>query len=114
MFPMDLEESEKIVLVDDKAKLLGDAKEKAVCVVITTNRFIIYEDGNKQVDSKEILRITKGMTCLPDYDKLLESEVTFFEQIVRGENFDKYVFQNGNYFYLRSDVIYHYMKEWII
>ncbi len=107
MYPIELETNEMIEIVDEHAKLLEDGKEKEICVVITNKRFVLCEDGNKKMDSKEVLRIIKAASYLPNYEKLLEVELSFIDRIED----NKYILKNGNYFYLNSEIIYSFLKE---
>lgn len=110
MFPIEFYQDEKIELVEERTKLLEDDTVKDVCVVITNLRFFLFEDGNRKSDSKEVLRITRAISPLPSYEKLLEVELSFIKEIEDGE-YPKYILKNGNYFYLQSDIIYQYLKE---
>ena len=110
MYPIEFHLEEKIQIVDEKARILENEKAKEVCVVITNERFFLFEDGNRKMDSKEVLRITRAICPLPSYEKLLEVELSFILKIEEGE-YNKYILENGNYFYLESDTIYQYLKE---
>lgn len=110
MYPIKLEENEAIEVVDEHAKLLEDKEAKEICVIVTGRRLLLLEDGNKKVDSKEVLRIIKAVSYLPSYEILLEVELSFIKEIEDGD-YKKYVLENGNYFYLQSDTIYKYLKE---
>jgi len=52
----------------------------------------------------------RAISPLPSYEKLLEVELSFILKIEEGE-YNKYILENGNYFYLESDTIYQYLKE---
>lgn len=110
MYPIEFNQEEKIELVDNEAKLLKEDTSKEVCAVVTNKRLFLFEDGNKKIDSKEVLRITKAISILPSYEKLLEVEFSFIKEIEDGD-YKKYILKNGNYFYLQSDFIYQYLKE---
>ncbi len=107
MYPIELEQNEYIEITDETATILEDGKEKEVCVVVTNKRLMLFVDGNKSMDSREVLRIVKAASYLPSYDKLLETELSFIDKIEG----NKYVLKNNNYFYLNSDTIYKFLKE---
>lgn len=110
MFPIEFYQDEKIELVEEHARLLEDETDKEVCVVITNSRLFLFEDGNRKSDSKEVLRITRAISPLPSYEKLLEVELSFIKEIEDGD-YNKYILQNGNYFYLQNNTVYQYLKE---
>ena len=45
MYPIEFHLEEKIQIVDEKARILENEKAKEVCVVITNERFFLFEDG---------------------------------------------------------------------
>lgn len=110
MFPIEFHPNEKIEFVDEQARLLENEIAKEICVVITNERLFLFEDGNRKSDSKEVLRITKALSPLPNYEQILEVELSFIKEIEEGE-FCKYILENGNYFYLQSTFSYQYLKE---
>lgn len=107
MYPIEFEDNEQIEMTDDHATLLEDDKEKEVCIVVTNIRLFLFTDGNKNMDSREVLRIVKAASYLPSYDKLLEVELSFLDSVED----NKYILKNGNYFYLNSDLITTFLKE---
>lgn len=105
-FPINLEEKEQITVIDQDAKLLWNGREKKVCIYITNFRFIIFYDINEVDSQRELLRITKAVKYLPNYEVLLELEIKDIVEIVREEKFDKYLLKNSKYFYLLSESAY--------
>ena len=92
--------NEKIELIEDNCILLYEGKERDVSVILTNMRLIIldYPDGT---DYQETLRVSRGVNYMRNKEEFFSLNISDIINIEK----DKYLLNNGNYFYLKTKEI---------
>ena len=92
--------NEHIELIEDNCILLYECKERNVSVILTNIRLIIldYPDGT---DYQETLRVSRGVNYMRNKEEIFSLNISDIINIEK----DKYLLNNGNYFYLKTKEI---------
>lgn len=92
--------NEKIELIEDNCILLYEGKKRDVSVILTNMRLILldYPDGT---DYQETLRVSRGVNYMRNKEEFFSLNISDIINIEK----DKYLLNNGNYFYLKTKEI---------
>lgn len=107
MYDFDKLKDEEIVFISEESILKVDNLEKAITVIITNKRILLF--GEDKFNYQESLRVGRAVDYLPKRVLLFDSLISNIKLVE--EDFDKYIFSNGNYFYLKDDKVKEYFKK---
>lgn len=104
MYNINLQESETIVYNNDELKIKTNNKILEVSLVITNNRLIILEDGNKLGNMNNLLRTTKGLGFIPNKEIIFQTNRDEIKEIVYNE-YTKIIFNNNTFIEIQDENI---------
>ena len=96
MYNINLQENETIVYNNDDVKIKANNKILEVSLVITNNRLIILEDGNKLGNMNNLLRTTKGLGFIPNKEIIFQINRNEIKEIIYNE-YTKIIFINNTF-----------------
>lgn len=96
MYNINLQENETIVYNNDEVKIKANNKILEVSLVITNNRLIILEDGNKLGNMNNLLRTTKGLGFIPNKEIIFQINRNEIKEIIYNE-YTKIIFINNTF-----------------
>jgi len=109
MFDFELLKNEKIEIISDEGLLEYRSRVKEVSVVITNQRFLIFCIP-KDSESFRFGRFIDNFK-MNKMDMIFEIKLSDIDKIIIGNDFDKYILSDTNYFYLHDDIIRNYLKD---
>ena len=110
MYEFEKLPNEEIVIISDDSLLKVDQDNIPISTIITKKRMLLLDYPKKSNDFNEVMRIAKGMDYIRKKEVLLAVLLTEISKIEKDEDYDKYILNNGNYFYLKDDTIKQYFN----
>lgn len=107
MFDFELLKNEKIEIISDEGLLEYRSRVKEVSVVITNQRFLIFSTPKDIESFRDSYKLNKK-------EIIFEVKIDDIETIVTGQDFDKYILKDTNYFYLHDDMIRKYLTTYCL
>lgn len=109
MYNFKLQKDEQINLISNESILKIDNEEEIVTTIITNKRLLIF-NYPKDIESFRIGRIidTYKQNVM---DLIFETPLTNIKEIIQEKNFDKYLLNDTNYFYLQDEQIKEHIKN---
>lgn len=104
MYNIDLKENETIIYNNDDVQVLKDNQIVEVSVVVTNNRLIILQDGNKLGNMNSVLRTTKSVGFVPNREVIFEISLSEIIKIIPGE-YSKIVLSNNTFIQISDENI---------
>ena len=108
MFDLELLKDEKINIISNDG-LLEYREVESVTVIITNQRFLIF-CLPKDSESFRFGRFIDNFK-MNKMDMIFEIKLSDIDKIIIGNDFDKYILSDTNYFYLHDDIIRNYLKD---
>jgi hypothetical protein len=96
-------------MTDNQGQILINNKFEDILIVLTTKYLLLFIDINKELEYKELLRITKAVSSLPKFELILKKQIEDIENIKHMKNGEEYKFKDGNYIVLNSEEISDYL-----
>lgn len=109
MLDFELFKDEKINIISNDSLLEYRNEVEQVSVVITNHRFIIF-CLPKDIESFRFGKMIDNFK-INKMDIIFETELSNIDKIIIGNDFDKYILKDTNYFYLHDDIIRNYLKD---
>lgn len=109
MYNINLQENETIVYNNDEVKIKANDKILEVSLVITNNRLIILEDGNKLGNMNNLLMTTKGLGFMPNKEIIFQISRDEIKEIVYNE-YTKIIFINNTFVEIQDENIKHVLE----
>lgn len=109
MFDLELLKNEKINIISNDAMLEYRDEVEQVTVIITNQRFLIF-CLPKDSESFRFGRFIDNFK-MNKMDMIFEIKISDIDKIIIGNDFDKYILSDTNYFYLHDDIIRNYLKD---
>jgi len=109
MYNIDLKENETIIYNNDDVQVLKDNQIIEVSVVITNEKLIILQDGNKLGNMNNLLRTTKGLGFVPKMEVIFEVPLSDIADTVPGE-YSKIVLNNNTFIQINDENIIHIIE----
>ena len=110
MYNINLQENETIIYNNDEVKIKKNDKILEVSLVITNNRLIILEDGNKLGNMNNLLRATKGLGFIPNKEIIFQTNRDEIKEIVYNE-YTKIIFNNNTFIEIQDENIKHVLES---
>ena len=110
MYNIDLNDNETIIYNNDDVKVLNNNKVIDVSLVITNNRLIILQDGNKLGNMNNLLRTTKAIGFMPDREIVFQISLTDIIATIPGECV-KLVLSNNTFVEINDQNIIHILDN---
>lgn len=113
MYNIDLKENETIIYNNDDVQVLKDNQIVEVSVVVTNNRLIILQDGNKLGNMNSVLRTTKSVGFVPNREIIFEVSLSNIVKTMPGE-YSKIVLNNNTFIQISDENIIHIIetRDW--
>lgn len=102
MYNINFLENEIIELDDNSAKIIVNDKILDIAIIKTNKRLLILKDTNRDIDNYEVLRITRAVSYLPNFELIFEIDLNNIEIIDNNE----IKLKNGKEFTIISDVVF--------
>ena len=109
MFHFELLKNEKINIISNDSLLEYRNEVEQVSVVITNQRFLIFCIP-KDSESFRFGRFIDNFK-MNKMDMIFEIKLSDIDKIIIGNDFDKYILSDTNYFYLHDDIIRNCLKD---
>jgi len=110
MYNIDLNDNETIIYNNDEVKVLNNNKIIDVSLVITNNRLIILQDGNKLGNMNNLLRTTKAIGFVPNREIIFQTPLTNIVETIPGE-YVKIVLSNNTFIEINDSNIIHILEN---
>lgn len=93
---------EDIILISDNSILKVDQEEKNISTILTNKRLLLFANPDSSNNYQEVLRTSRGMDYIKQKDIILELNLSDISKIIEEDQYDKYLLNDTNYFYLRD------------
>jgi len=110
MYNINLNENEIIIYNNDETKIKANDRVLDVSLVITNNRLIILEDGNKLGNLNNLLRTTKGLGFIPNREIIFQINRNEIKDIIYNE-YAKILFNNNTFIEIQDKNIKQILKS---
>lgn len=110
MYNINLNELEMIIYNNDDAYVLSNNKKIEVSLVITNQRLMLLEDGNKLGNLNTILKTTKGMSFIPNREIIFEVSLEQIIATIPGE-YVKLILSNSTFVEIQDVNIIHILEN---
>ncbi len=105
MYNFNLLENEEIVLISDNSILKMDEKDVNISTVLTNMRLVFLDYPSNTNNYEEVLRTSRGVDYIKKKEEFYSVRLEEIKDIVKNDDFDKYILENGNYFLLKDEAI---------
>ena len=106
-------EGEEIILIKDESILKKDDKEVIISTIVTNKRLLLLDYPEKSNNYEEVLKISRGVDYILQKEPILVVNLKDITNIIEENDFEKYVLNYSNYFYLKDNDIKSKLKELI-
>lgn len=113
MYNFEKLEGEEIVLISDESIVKKEDEEVSISTIVTNKRMILLDYPDKSNNYEEALRTSRGVDYVLKKEPILIIELQDIVNIIEENDFDKYILNTSNYFYLKDKCIKNKMKELI-
>ena len=110
MYNINLNDNEMIVYNNDDVNVLNNNKAIEVSLVITNNRLIILQDGNKLGNMNNLLRTTKSIGFMPNREIIFQIPLNDITATIPGE-YVKIVLSNSTFIEVNDTNIIHVLEH---
>jgi hypothetical protein len=111
MYNFQLENNEDVVYVNNNVYVKEIDNDIEVSLVLTNKRLLLFKDVNKELEYKELFRITKGVSYSPNNELFFEINIDSIIDIQPIDFYDKYIFKDGNYILISSEELFKIMTK---
>lgn len=99
MYKFKKMKNEEIILIEDDCALIYEDNKRNISVILTNMRLILLDYLTNGYE--EDLRLSRGVQYLKEKEELRSFNLNEISEIVKGD-FDKYILNNSNFFYLKT------------
>ena len=107
-------DNEEILLISDESVLKKEDKEETISTIVTNKRLILLDNPDATNNYEEALRTSRGIDYVLQKEPILVVNLDEINDIINENNFDKYVLNTSNYFYLSDNEIKHKINELLV
>ena len=111
MYNFNKLDNEEILLISDEVVLKKDNANVEISAIVTNKRLILLDYPEEDNNYEEVLRTSRGAHYVKQKEIILSVDLENIKEIISEDNFDKYVLNTSNYFYLNNDQINKKVKE---
>ena len=98
-------DNEEILLIRDDSILKKADKDIVISTIITNKRLILLDYPSEINNYEEAMRTSRGTDYIKQKEPILIVNLEDIKEVVKEENFDKYVLNTSNYFYLNDNEV---------
>lgn len=98
-------DNEEILLISDESVLKKDDKDITISTIVTNKRLILLDYPEKSNNYEEAMRTSRGTDYIKQKEPIFIVNLEDIKEIIKENNFDKYVLNTSNYFYLNDNEI---------
>lgn len=110
MYNIDLNDNEIIIYNNDEVSVLNNDKKIDVSLVITNQRLIVLQDGNKLGNMNNVLRTTKAIGLVPNREIIFQTLLVSIVGTIPGE-YVKIVLNNNTFIEIKDKNIIHILEN---
>lgn len=107
MYDYSLNKDEEVLLISDNSLLKKGNREVNVTTIITNQRFLILE----LPEDLESFRFGRSIKQPIKKEVILDIKIQSIVDIIKEKEYQKYVLDSTNYFYLNDELVYNYMSN---
>lgn len=111
MYEFQKNDNEEIVLISDNSILKKADKNILISIILTNKRMILLDYPVKSNNYEEAMRTSRGTSYILKKEPILIIDLKEIESIIEDDDFDKYVLDTSNYFYLKDISVRNKIKE---
>lgn len=111
MYNFNKLDNEEILLISDESVLRKDDKEEKISTIVTNKRLILLDYPDASNNYEEAMRTSRGADYIQQKEPILTIDLDDIKEIINENNFDKYVLNTSNYFYLSDNEIKNKINE---
>ena len=111
MYEFVKRDNEEIIIISDDSVLMVNNEEKIISSILTNQRLLLFDIPSKSNNYQEVLKISRGVNYISQKELILSIELKDIVDIVEEKDYDKYILNNTNFFYLRDLEIKNKIKE---
>lgn len=111
MYEFVKRENEEIIIISDDSILKVNDEEKNISSILTNQRLLLFDIPSKNNNYQEVLKVSRGVNYISQKELILSVELKDILDIVEEKEFDKYILNDTNFFYLRDLMIINKIKE---
>lgn len=105
MYNFNKLENEEILIISDESVLKIGNNEKEISTIVTSKRLILLDYPEGSNNYEEAMRTSRGADYILQKEPILAINLEHIKEITRENDFDKYVLNTSNYFYLNDTLI---------
>ncbi len=113
MYNYKLLDGEEVILISDNSLLKKDNDNLNISTILTNKRLILLDYPNPVNNYEEVLRTSRNMDCIKQKEELYSVSLEQIKTIYQEDNYDKYILNNGDYFFLNDKDIKEKIIEYI-
>ena len=103
--------NEEIIIISDDSVLMVNNAEKSISSILTNQRLLLFDIPSKSNNYQEVLKVSRGVNYIKQKELILSIELNDIVDIVSEKDYDKYILNDTNFFYLRDLEIKNKIKE---
>lgn len=111
MYEFVKRDNEEIIIISDDSVLMVNNAEKSISSILTNQRLLLFDIPSKSNNYQEVLKVSRGVNYIKQKELILSIELNDIVDIVSEKDYDKYILNNTNFFYLRDLEIKNKIKE---
>lgn len=111
MYNFNKLDNEEILLISDESVLRKDDKEEKISTIVTNKRLILLDYPDASNNYEEAMRTSRGADYVLQKEPILVVNLDEINDIISENDFDKYVLNTSNYFYLNDNEIKNKINE---
>lgn len=113
MYNYKLLDGEEVILISDNSLLKKDNDNLNISTILTNKRLILLDYPNPVNNYEEALRTSRNMDYIRQKEELYSVPLEQIKTIYQEDNYDKYILNNGDYFFLNDKDIKEKIIEYI-
>jgi hypothetical protein len=111
MYEFVKRDNEEIIIISDDSVLMVNNAEKSISSILTNQRLLLFDIPSKSNNYQEVLKVSRGVNYIKQKELILSIELNDIVDIVSEKDYDKYILNDTNFFYLRDLEIKNKIKE---
>lgn len=102
MYKFEKLDNEEITLISDASLLKVDEKQTNISTILTNKRMILFNVPSSINNYEETLRTSRGVSYMEYKEPILIIDLGDIENIELNDDYDKYILNTKDYFYLND------------
>jgi len=102
MYKFEKLQNEEITLISDDSLLKVNEKQTSISTILTNKRMILFNVPSSINNYEETLRTSRGISYIEYKEPILIVDLNDIKNVEINDDFDKYILNTKDYFYLND------------